>query len=340
MQPRLVGGMACDLTARAQPHPLAARVPHAEIVVDRFGLAVGELAGDLIEFDVVGMHQRVDLAEGQQFVARVEPEDGEHRVRPEDAPACEVPVPQAAAAAVERGIDAPAHHIVDDVGFACPRRLPVKRKAEDQHHETSGRRERDGERRVGAREVQCRRVRLDNRELSERSRERPHGGKGLRAVGERNLQHAGGGAECGQRLTGAERIKQQLANGGCLRNPGDYQAVRIRDQELDTRFVALPICLVENIADAARQLRLGQAIVAAEPFGQEVSGEVEIAHHIGDRLPAVVIDLHQRAHRHCQQECDDQDGNSPPQRRFCIEQTAIRWLRDGLREPFDRIRTC
>jgi hypothetical protein len=125
VQARLIG-VARDLAARPQPHPLAVRMAHAEIMIDRLGLTVGELGRNLVELDVVRMDERVDLAERQQFVARVEPENREHRMRPEDAAAREIPVPQAAAAAVERGVDAPAHHVVDHVGFARARRLPVK----------------------------------------------------------------------------------------------------------------------------------------------------------------------------------------------------------------------
>src|SRR6516164_876727 len=50
-------------------------------------------------------------------------------------------------------------------------------------------------------------------------------------------------------------------------------SVSVRDQELDTRFVALPVRLLEDSADAARQLRFGQTIVAAKPLGQKVGGE-------------------------------------------------------------------
>ena len=81
---------------------------------------------------------------------RLEAEDREHRMRPEDAAAREVPVPQAAAAAVERGVDAAAHGVVDDVGLARARRLPVEGEAEDQQDEAGGGRERDGQRGVGA----------------------------------------------------------------------------------------------------------------------------------------------------------------------------------------------
>ncbi len=59
-----------QLAARAQPDPVAVGVAHAEGVIDQRGLRLGELGGELVELDVVGMHQRVDLAEAHQRVAR------------------------------------------------------------------------------------------------------------------------------------------------------------------------------------------------------------------------------------------------------------------------------
>ena len=63
-------GLVHQFATRAQPDPLAAGVMHAELVVDGAGLGVGELRRDLVELDVVGMHQPADLAEGHQIVAR------------------------------------------------------------------------------------------------------------------------------------------------------------------------------------------------------------------------------------------------------------------------------
>ena len=67
-----LAGLAHQLAARPQPDPFAAGVVHAEVVVDGAGLGVGELGGDLVELDVVGMHQLADLAEGHQVVARLQ----------------------------------------------------------------------------------------------------------------------------------------------------------------------------------------------------------------------------------------------------------------------------
>jgi hypothetical protein len=163
----------------------------------------------------------------------------------------------------------------------------------------------------------------------------------LRAVGERDLEDAGGCAERGQRLHRTERVEQWAPDRGCLRRAGDHQAVGIRHQELNTGVARmLLVHLIDDAAHPARELGIGQAIVALEPRRQHVCREIEIADDVGDRLPAMIIDLHQGADRHGEQKSDDQNGYRPPQRGFSIEQTAIGRLRDRLREPLDRVRTC
>jgi hypothetical protein len=46
---------------------------HTEGVVDQRGGGVGELGGELIEMDILGMDEGVDLPEAQQRVPRLEP---------------------------------------------------------------------------------------------------------------------------------------------------------------------------------------------------------------------------------------------------------------------------
>ena len=200
-----------QLAARAQPHPVAVGVTHAEGVVDRRGPGFGELCGKLIEMQVLRMHQRIDLAEAQELVLRLEPEDREHRMRPEDAAAPELPVPQPAAAAVERGVDAGAHGLVDDVGLARARRLPVEGEAEDQHDEAGGGRQRDGERRVGAPGRQRIGAPVHDRDLALPGGEPMHRRVGRRAVGEGDLQHAGHGPQSIQWLRWSEDVGEAAA---------------------------------------------------------------------------------------------------------------------------------
>src|SRR5579862_2914887 len=69
---------------------------------------------------------------------------------PEHTPTREVPIPQPAAAAIERGVDAAADGVVDEVRFTRARRLPMEREAENKHDEARGCCKRDRPRRGGA----------------------------------------------------------------------------------------------------------------------------------------------------------------------------------------------
>ncbi len=90
-----IGILADDFGARAQPDPVTARVAHAERAVDRAVVSFGEQRRDVVKAAVVGMHEAVHLAERQKLLARLEPQNLEHRLRPVDAPAREIPVPTA-----------------------------------------------------------------------------------------------------------------------------------------------------------------------------------------------------------------------------------------------------
>ena len=174
MQARLAG-LAHQLAARAQPYPVAVGVAHAEGVIDCGRSRIGEFGRELVEPHVVRMHQRIDIAERQQIVLGLEPEDFEHRLRPEDAAAGEVPIPQPAAATVERGIDAAADRFIDQVRFPRPCRLPMEGEAEDEHDEAGGGRQGDGQGGERAPRSKCRLPRLHHRELAKRGVEHAHG---------------------------------------------------------------------------------------------------------------------------------------------------------------------
>ncbi len=160
--PRLMGQFA----ARAQPHPMAVGMAHAERVIDGAGFRFRQVRGEFVQPHVVRVNQRGDLAEGQQFVLGGQSEDCKHRMRPENPAAREIPVPQAAAAAIERRVDAAANGVVDAVCLARARRLPMKRKAKDQHHESGGGRERDRQRGQRAPGLQGVAMRLHKRKLT------------------------------------------------------------------------------------------------------------------------------------------------------------------------------
>ena len=92
VQAGLAGALA-QFAADAQPDPVAVDMLHAKGLIDVLEFAGNQPVGDREQVDIVGLHQRVDVAECQKVVAAFETEQREHRLRPEDAAAREVPVP-------------------------------------------------------------------------------------------------------------------------------------------------------------------------------------------------------------------------------------------------------
>ena len=164
-----LAGIAHKFAARAQPDPGSARMAHAEHAIDAGIAGIGKLRGELVKLDVVRMNQPADFAEAQELVVRRQPENVEHRLRPEHAPAGEVPVPESAPAAVERGVDAAAHGVLDAGGFAHQPRLPQECETEHEHHKAGSREQCDGESRVGAPLAEHDTAALGDRELAQRT---------------------------------------------------------------------------------------------------------------------------------------------------------------------------
>ena len=156
-------------------------------------------------------------------------------MRPEDAAAREIPIPQPAAAAVERGIDAAADRFVDHVGFPRPGRLPVEGKAEDQHDEAGGGRKRDGERgqRAPGRERAPRGCTTANC---------PNGGLSMRTVASARPPSGsvisidpGAGAEGGQRLVGPSRSIRRRPMVASWRASRPHHALGVGEHETPAR---------------------------------------------------------------------------------------------------------
>ncbi len=327
--------LAHQLAARAQPDPMTVGVAHAEGVVDEGQFGIDQLGGELIKLHVIRMHQGAHVAEGEQIVLALQAEDFEHRLRPEDAAACEVPIPQAAAATVERGVDAAADGFVDDVRFARARGLPVERKAEDQHHKAGGGGERDGERGERAPGGERGAARLHDRDLAERRLEHAHGRQRARVVGQGNFHDAGAGAEGGERLRRTEKVDQTAADGvvGGGRG-GRHHALRIGQDEV-------PSGAGRPGRQRARQNLLrpfdGIGGRLLKTLDGKLGGRVECDHHVVERLPAVVERLHQSADADGGEEGDDQHRHRAAQQRLGRQQPPIRRLGDRLREAFDGI---
>ena len=108
---------------------------HAEFLVEDRFLAGEQLLDHFLELRIVGMDALGDFAEIQELALLLEPENVVHRFRPEDPAARDVPVPQAAMAAVERLVEPLGGDGEGAVGFRRLRRLPVKGAAQHHQHE-------------------------------------------------------------------------------------------------------------------------------------------------------------------------------------------------------------
>src|SRR5215218_6340932 len=68
-----IAGLIDELTAGTQPDPRAIMVPHPEGVIDEVRLGADRLVDEIVELQIIGMEQSIDLAECEQFVACREP---------------------------------------------------------------------------------------------------------------------------------------------------------------------------------------------------------------------------------------------------------------------------
>ena len=307
-------------------------------MVDGGRLGVGELGGELVEPHVVGMHQRVDVAEGEQVVLGLQPEHVEHGLRPEDAAARQVPVPQAAAPAIERGVDAAAHRLVDRVGFAGACRLPMEGEAEDEDDEAGGGGQGDGEGGERTPGAERRVARLYRGDGAEWRLQRAHGREDVGIIGQRDLHDAGAGAEGGERLCRAQHIDQPVPDGGLgagRRRRND--AVRIGEQE-----VAAGGC--RPAGQRARQNLLGLRRrlggVLLDPLGGEIGDGIQRERHVAQGLPTMVEELDDGPDADGGEEGDDEDRDGAAEQGLCRQEAPIGRLGNRLRKPFDRIRMC
>ena len=94
--------------ALSQPDPAAVGRAHAKLDVDIVASAIGGELGNRLEAHVLWMNERLQFRHRPWVRPFGEVEHVEHRGRPDDATAANVPGPQSAAAAIERQIDAGA----------------------------------------------------------------------------------------------------------------------------------------------------------------------------------------------------------------------------------------
>ena len=164
--------------------------------------------------------------------AGVRPRISIHGIRPVDAPAREVPVPQPAAAAAQRRVDAFSHALAEAVGVARPGRLPEIGEGEGDE-DKGGRADEDGGAKgVGAPSGDDRRHGIDDGHLPEGPPQRAHRRERVGAVGEIDAQHPRLFGEDGERLRGAEIIVKRALDAERGGGGGDDLAGGIGDEHL------------------------------------------------------------------------------------------------------------
>ena len=203
---RRIVGIVHQLGAGAQPHPIARDAADAEFVIDERRAGGGQLLGQREEILILGMDHRVHFAEGEELVLALVAEQFVHGIGPVDPPAADIPVPQAAASAVEGGIDPVAHLLADFVGSARAVRLHHVGDADAEQHDDGRTEKRDMA--DGARPParQNMRHRLHERDLAGGCMKRTDGRHALAAAGKLDRHDAGAVREQHQGLGLAQDV--------------------------------------------------------------------------------------------------------------------------------------
>ena len=268
-----------------------------------------------------------------------EPEQSEHRLRPEDTAARQIPVPKAAAAAVERGVDPAPYRVIDEVALAGAGRLPVKGKAEDQHHKACRRRQRHRQRRV--RSPQRLVPFLDDHDLAGQGLHQQRDRKRLVAVRKDHVRDDALMAGRGQQLRRADDVEHAVVLAEAVdRDASQNAMVGAGDDDVTAGGDAPGWNEVRQ--QALQPLDIGHAILpdrgeTVETLGQDIGERQEVALDGGALLAVLVDHLHEGAEADGDQEGDDEGRHGAAQRRLGGQQPVIGRLRNRLRQSLDRI---
>ena len=269
-----------------------------------------------------------------------ESEHREHRCRPEYPAAGEVPVPQSAAAAIERGVDPAAHRVVDEIALAGAGRLPVEGEAEDQHDEARGGRKRH--RQCGIRTPQRLVLFVDDDDLARQRFHQPRDRHGAVAARQRHVGDDALLAGGGEQLRRADDVEDAIVVAKAVLD-GDAGQNPVIGAGDDDMAAAGDAPGRDQVGQQALQpLDVGGAVLpdradAVEPFGQEVGEGGEVTLHGGALLPALVDYLHEGAEADGDEEGNDERGHGAAKRRLCGEQPVIGRFRDRLCQSLDRV---
>ena len=175
-------------------------------------------------------------------------------------------------------------------------------------------------------------------ELAAGGGQRAHRREGAVAVGERDLQHAGAGAEDGERLGLAEHVDQARADRPAGRGGRGDDAVGVAEQDAaaERRGAGRERALEQVAPRGVALFRAGQPV---EALRHEIGDVVDVVGGLGDRLAVMVEHLHHGADADGEQEGDDEGGHRAAQRGLGGQQASISGVGDRLRQPLDRIRS-
>jgi hypothetical protein len=212
----------------------------------------------------------------------------------------------------------------------------VEGEAEDQHDEAGGGGERDGQRGERAPGRQRRRARLQHGKLAVWRLEHAHGGERTTIVRQNDLEHAGVGAEGGERLCRADEVDQPAAE----RLPRIGQ--RRDDRPLGIGEQDLAAGGARPGGQRARQQVRGVDVTLRhlQLRRGEIGGGSEQRRVGRQRLAALVEHLHAGADADGDEEREDQHRNGAAQQRLGRQEPPICRLGNRLCEALDRIRLC
>ena len=125
-------GAAGHLGARPHPDIVAGGVTHAKHLVDLLGIAAADGARQSIEIAVGRMHHPGSVGEGEDVAGGRQAEHLVHRTGPEQTPVGDIEIPEAAAAARQRRLDAQVGFQEGFIGLAGSLHLHVIGIEDDQ----------------------------------------------------------------------------------------------------------------------------------------------------------------------------------------------------------------
>ena len=289
----------------AQPNPFAVAIAHAQLEIDRRQVRLQRAGGDRRQRLVVGMAHRLQFGERQSAGARRQAEHLEHRFRPGDAPLREVPIPQAASAAIEREIDMAAHRRLGAGARLRPSRLQSEGAGRADQGERGGAEQQDHDQRRTPPRPQQFVDRRDEGDLAGRGAQVAHRGECVVAVGALHPERPRLVGENGQRFGGAEHGFERRA--GCERRiGGDHHAGAVGEQR--TRRLEIRIGGEDRPKRVGRRggRRGRQRFV--EPRRQRGGEDVEIARPPGERAFALGAQVLERQSEQGDEQQRGEDG--------------------------------